>query len=295
MLYVHNTRTTGVFGHLPETFESPDDGDEDFWDVGPGELARDWHLATEQNRAQIAQYWDEIEAAGYEIPPGPPAPLDPSDPEPSKFAHPDASGVNPEWRAWRDRERERVRASAGWLVASLGHLPGTYFPERDGKLIPDEGAWVVVLEEPNTVLQSRFRVPAMSLWRSRAHVLETGMVAVSGAGVHEEHRPHQGVIVTPGGELHLWPHEYVIVPDPLALIGLPGAELHSLGGQPVLDEDQLFYLMSRGISRRDATLMLFATVTAQDYVYVTFPTGTLDHLAAFNEPLALHVRRPLVS
>jgi hypothetical protein len=83
--------------------------------------------------------------------------------------------------------------------------------------------------------------------------------------------PQQAVIATPAGDLHLWPHEYVMATRPMDLASDPEAELHSLGGEVVLDEDKMFYLQSRGIPRSEATLMIFDTIKSLDFVYVTFP------------------------
>lgn len=286
MHYTHNWQHADEHGEVPLIIERRE------YDTHPSdfELARDWHETRQDELNSADAYWADAESGQLDKPVREEH-LVRGDYQPGKFDNPDATGVNPEWRAWRDRQREAVLDSAGLMIASTGSLIDTYMPERDGKLIPPEGAWIIVLEEPSTVLQSRFRLPPVSLWRARPHTLEVGGVRVEGHGVSAEHFPHQAVIVTPGGDLHLWPHEYVIVPDPARLVGLPGTELHSLGGQPVLDEDHLFYLMSRGVPRHEATLLLFDTITEQNYLYATFSDEVAARLSAGTESLTLHVRR----
>ncbi|MFB7919525.1 hypothetical protein [Streptomyces sp. NPDC056061] len=69
----------------------------------------------------------------------------------------------------------------------------------------------------------------------------------------------------------------------------PEATLHSLGGQPVLDEQELFYLVSRGIPRHDAVMLLFEKVASLDFVYVTFPEEITTLLAGGGESLRRHM------
>ncbi|MFC9755168.1 hypothetical protein [Streptomyces sp. NPDC056921] len=192
--------------------------------------------------------------------------------------------VTPEGQAW-DAERRADAADEGYfLAASIGAEPSMYFPEQDGKAVPEDGAWIIVVEEPFTELRSRFRVPPLSMWRARPHELNTGAIVLKGVKIH----PKQVIISTPGGDLHLWPHEYVVVDRPMTLVSDPDATLHSLGGQPVLDEEALFYLMSRGIPRHEAVMVLFDKVMSFDFVYVTFPERITDALAGAGQSLCRH-------
>lgn len=203
---------------------------------------------------------------------------------PRKYSDPERTKVTAEWLDWY--EAKRTDTEAWEQVAWLGGEPSTYFPERDGKAIPDEGAWILVVEEPWTVLRSSFRVPLISMWRARPHTLNSGAITVSNGLTI---RPQQAVITTPAGDLHLWAHEYVIAERPMELASDPDATLHTLGGQPVLDEDELFYLMSRGIPRHDAVMLLFAKVTSLDFVYVTFPEEITTALAGAGQTLRRHM------
>ncbi|MFI5702607.1 hypothetical protein ACIA78_21485 [Streptomyces xanthochromogenes] len=162
---------------------------------------------------------------------------------------------------------------------SIGAEPSMFFPEQDGKAVPEEGAWIIVVEEPMTELRSRFRVPELSMWRARPHQLNSGAITVGHGKQAAKVYPKQAVIATSRGDLHLWPHEHVVADRPMELASDPEATLNSLGGQPVLDEEELFYLMSRGLPRHEAVMLLFDRVTSLDFVYVTFPKEVTDVLA----------------
>jgi hypothetical protein len=174
----------------------------------------------------------------------------------------------------------------------LGNDPAQYFPEDYGKEIPDEGAWICVIEVPFTALE--FDVPLLSMWRARRHHCSFGGIRI-GNGVRpilSPWRPQQAVITTPGGDLHLWPHEYSIIENPAGLVGLEGVEIHTLGGEPVLpdDDDRLFYLMSRGISKHDAALILLGDMRALDFAYFTFPDDVVAALEGVGVPLWRYIQ-----
>ncbi|MFG3403735.1 hypothetical protein [Streptomyces sp. NPDC048142] len=204
---------------------------------------------------------------------------------PKKYADVRRTKFTSEGLAW-DAERQRAAVDDGWeIAASMGSEPSMYYPEHDGKQIPDEGAWIIVVEEPCTELMSRFRIPPLSMWRARPHELNSGAIRIDGASI----APKQAVIATPGGDLHLWPHEYVVAERPMELASDPDATLNSLGGQPALDEEELFYLMSRGIQRHEALMLLLDKVTSLNFVYVTFPKEVTDVLAGAGQSLRRHM------
>lgn len=210
---------------------------------------------------------------------------------PKKYLDARQTEINPEWLAWDD-DRMHKAADDGYIAAiNIGAEPSTYFPEKDGKAVPEDGAWIIVVEEPMTELRSRFRIPPLSMWRARPHQLNSGAIVVGHGKESVKFYPKQAVITTPGGDLHLWPHEYIVVDNPMKLASDPDATLHSLGGLPVLDEEELFYLMSRGIPRYEAMMLLFNKITSLDFVYVTFPSWITDALAGVGQSLRRHMAR----
>ena len=204
---------------------------------------------------------------------------------PKKYTDSRRTQVTPEWLDWYESRRAKASDDGWFEAASAGFEPSMYFPEQEGKDIPEDGAWIIVVEEPFTELRSRFRIPPLSMWRAREHELNSGAFTSNGVKVY----PKQAIIATPAGDLHLWPHEYVVAERPMELASDPDATLNSLGGQPVLDEDELFYLMSRGIPHHEAVMLLFDKVTSLDFVFVTFPEEITDLLAGAGQSLRRHV------
>jgi hypothetical protein len=94
------------------------------------------------------------------------------------------------------------------MIARLDD-PARYWPADYGKDI-GEGAWIMVVEVPHTALQ--WDVPVLSIWRARPHWLPSGLAG---------RQTYQAVIATPGGDLHLWPHEYVVLNDPTSILTDP--------------------------------------------------------------------------
>lgn len=198
---------------------------------------------------------------------------------PKKYADKDRTRATQEWLDWREDFAEAE-------ISAMG--PGsheTYFPDLHGKAIPDEGCWIRVLIEPLTELQERFQVPLQSMWRARRHEVE--------AGERWGLRPQQAVIVTPGGELHLWPYEYGIVSDITQYVGMePDVTMHTLGGDPLFSDDmeeQLFYLQSRGISRREAAMLLLNDINAQGFCYFTLDPEYAEYFRGVGVPLWYYV------
>lgn len=185
--------------------------------------------------------------------------------------------VTPEYQAW-------AREDAIDHCVRLGMHPSWFFPEDEDKRIPDEGAWISVIDVPNAPLLD-FEVQPLSMWRATRH---EGSLLSKGLPF----RSQQAVIHTPGGTLHLWPTEYTIIDNINMFVGQePDCVMHRLGGEPVLDEEQMFYLMQRGITRPDAALLLLADVTSQDFVYFTWDRFYQEFFAGVGVPLAVHISR----
>jgi hypothetical protein len=184
--------------------------------------------------------------------------------------------VTPEYKAW-------AREDAIDHCVGLGMHPSWFFPEDDDKAIPDEGAWICVTDVPHTGLS--FEVPPLSMWRATRH---EGELLAKGLPFPSQ----QAVIHTPGGNLHLWPTEYSIIDNINLFVGQePDCVMHKLGGEPVLAEDPLFYLMLRGIPRQDAALMLLGDVTSQDFVYFTWAPFYQEFFEGVGVPLGVHIAR----
>jgi hypothetical protein len=67
--------------------------------------------------------------------------------------------------------------------------------------------------------------------------------------------------------------------------------MHRLDGQPLVDEDQLFYLMSRGYTREQAYLVLIDLVRDQEFAYFTMHPAYQEMFEGVGTSLARHVAR----
>lgn len=204
---------------------------------------------------------------------------------PRKFLDKYRTTITPEWLVWNDLHKMTDEDYAHHALSIHGDVnanTAVYFPEEFDKDLGD-GSWVFVIDPPHTELSDRFQVPLLSMWYARPHVMNQG--ALGGR------LPYQAVIQTPAGDLHLWPHEYTVCQDPGAFLGEEGTEIHALGGEPLLPEDQLWYLMSRGISRHDATMMLFNEIDSQSFCYVTFHKEIVAFFAGVGTRTSATVRR----
>lgn len=198
---------------------------------------------------------------------------------PKKYLDKDRTEVNPKWLEWREEQAQDRRKTIPILYGN--GYDECLFPEDYGKQIPEEGCWIRVLEEPSTVMRDRFRLPIMSIWRARRYVMNVGG--------HEGRRPQLAQITTPGGDLCLYPHEYAMWDDVTWLIGQePDVKMHVLGGQPLIDEEQLFYLMKTGIPRHEAALLMLNTLDQQDLVWFEFDPGYAEMFGSIGRPIWRH-------
>jgi len=195
-----------------------------------------------------------------------------------KYLDADRTQVNPEWLEQRETAIEELYADPTAYGLEPGEID-VYLPRIDGKAIGPDGAWILVLTEPLTELREKFRVPLLSMWRARPRTMGSAARSFIVDGHRLTLRPQQAVITTPAGELNLWAYEYAVPSDPVRLACDPLTRLHALGGDAVLDPEQMFYLTSRGIPEHQARRMLFAQIAATDFCYATFPEEVTSALA----------------
>jgi hypothetical protein len=125
-----------------------------------------------------------------------------------------------------------------------------YFPEDYGAKIPEEGGWILVTNPPHTEI----KVNRFSIWFAMPEVRpgRNGFTM------------HLARILTPEGNLWLWPHEYSVVQVEkyLEFVG-EGFEINYFSQEAEIKTDALFYLMSRGIKRPVALRLLLPTLKSQ--------------------------------
>jgi hypothetical protein len=130
-----------------------------------------------------------------------------------------------------------------------------YFPGENE--VPEGGAWVLVKKSP----QCEYTVPPLSLWFAEPWPMESSARVV----------PHRVKIVTPRGDLGLFPHEYSRVDDVSKYYEFfgRGMRVRFFGGQTAgIPEMALFYLRSRGIAKADAISMLIGNIKAPGVLWV---------------------------
>lgn len=174
--------------------------------------------------------------------------------------------VNPEYAEYQKTYGKDILVDAIYAGAQLMQGGGSnpfasgeaaraevmsYFPEDYDAKIPEEGHWVLVTKPPHTEIKiSRF-----SIWYALPEVRPSGR-----AGFEY----HLARLLTPHGDLFLWPHEYIKVDIAkyLQFIG-EGFELQFFSESTAVQTEQLFYLMSRGVRRPDALTLLLPTLKSQ--------------------------------
>lgn len=153
------------------------------------------------------------------------------------------------------------------LALGDGQLYASCFPEAWQK-IPRAGRWIIVKEVPHTALP--WDVPLYSIWRAR-RVTRKRPFKISHNG-----RPIQwpltlAEITTPGGDLTLYPTEYVgtTIEKWLELLD-EGVTMHFIGeGDAGALEEAVFYLRAHGVRRREAVVTLLPQVVDSRFVYFT--------------------------
>lgn len=128
-----------------------------------------------------------------------------------------------------------------------------YFPGRNQ--VPEGGGWVLVKDPPMT----EFTVPPLSIWFAEPWPMQG-----------ERYCSHRVKIVTPRGDIGLFPREYSLIDRPeiyYKFVG-NGMEVKFFGNEEGVPKDKLFYLRSRGISKKDALVMLVGEIKSHGILWI---------------------------
>lgn len=130
-----------------------------------------------------------------------------------------------------------------------------YFPGKNE--VPKNGSWILVKKQPDT----EYTVPPLSIW------FATPWPVKDHGG---RFKPHRIKIVTPKGDLGLWPHEYALVDNPGKYFEFIGTDMQArfFGNEKGIPADKLFYIRSRGVSKKDAIIMLIGSVMAHGVLWL---------------------------
>jgi hypothetical protein len=186
--------------------------------------------------------------------------------------------------AWTESEEARIQKKLTIEdCMQRGECPEDIFPEDYGKDIPEAGCWIMLLTSVRVGRQidddktKVITVPHLSMWYAMPHVSTARAMLHSVTSYRrkvadrEYINLRQGVINTPDGAVHVWPHEYnkIDINKFLDLCDDEGLFIHYLSDEARVDEGALFYLRSRGIDKADAQRMLLGTLTNSNYCYFT--------------------------
>lgn len=127
-----------------------------------------------------------------------------------------------------------------------------YFPGNQE--VPKEGAWILVKKCPPT----EYTVPPLSIWFATPWPMKG-----------DKRMPHRVKLVTPKGDLGMFPHEYALVTDMSKYWEFMGQGMTArfFGNDKGIPADQLHYIRSRGISKRDAIIMLVGNIKAHGVLW----------------------------
>lgn len=157
---------------------------------------------------------------------------------------------------WKPRPPRGAAANTPW---GLQHEHMSHFPEDYGLEIPPDGAWIMVKYPP----YAEITVEPLSMFRASPIEHKGANKKLPGF------RRKLARVVTPDGALDLYPYEYVRVEDITVYMGENGVETHYLNEETVIEPALLHYVMSRGISKNEAMLLLLGTITDTHFVYFT--------------------------
>lgn len=182
--------------------------------------------------------------------------------------------MNPAFYADEDvREAVADAITANPFGASLTELASA-FPDDYGCALPEDGAWIMVKEQPHTIIPDP---PLYSMWWAKPIWTTRSFVLRVPRKKRIAWPCLKARILTADGELDLWPGEYVTVKDITKWIELlgEGVDVNWLGdGEPGDMADKLFYLQSHGLPRGAALSMLIPELTPEagvspDFLYLT--------------------------
>lgn len=164
-------------------------------------------------------------------------------------------------------------------LAHFGECPEDYFPADYDKELPEEGGWVMMLMAVHVGRSvgektESITVPHLSIWYATPTKTKYGR-SFEGISIPLT----QAIIRTPQGEVHVWPHEYkrINIADFLEFGESDGFYIRFLhpetGG---FDEQKLFYLRTRGLSKTVAQRILLPELNNPNFCYFEFDPAYSD-------------------
>lgn len=153
---------------------------------------------------------------------------------------------------------DEARHERAYAACIFGNpLNGDVYDPHENQMLPETGAWVMIRRQLPPIERGVDKQVTIGrvFWSER--------LADSDEEGFRPDGTYKVRCLSPFGELCLWPYEYVTM-DPKFLISAwqEGAiKFHPTGIAESQFNDQVFYCMSRGISRADAVVMSLGTMT----------------------------------
>jgi hypothetical protein len=154
-----------------------------------------------------------------------------------------------------------------YFCAFNGEPLEDYLPDVGNKWVPDGGQWIQIIYPPFT----EYTVEHLSIWFALPVVKKETFDLI-----HRYSDRYKVKILTPKGELHLFPHEYNLVSEKTlnSYLNAPdgaGFSVHWLDPRnEFFDADKLLYITSRGIRKSDAYRMLLGEIQSPHVCFMTF-------------------------
>lgn len=170
---------------------------------------------------------------------------------------------------------ESICTFAGSGMSYLGeHM--RYKPAEHGRDLPKNGGWIMVTEV--LPVEEKLRpIPYSVYYAKPAPVMkEVPVDATLTRSKKIVKVPYYKVrIATENGEVHLWPHEYVVMRDPNALLAEVGNsfDMIRLGGDANYDDAKVHYLSTRGVDSGGVYKLLLGSLNSTNHVYFKIREG----------------------
>lgn len=173
----------------------------------------------------------------------------------------------------RLKEKHKEHLQEGCMYGGIMQDLEMYYPEDYGKLIPKEGAWIMVLntnslgksDNNNFKKSTTIWVKGLSFYYAKPLIKNYDSEWQVGQKMAQ--------IITKQGEVLLYPHEYNVVNDIHKYYesfgeGINIVWLNDKAEKRVGNPEALFYIRSRGISLKEAYKMILGDIKDQNLLYL---------------------------
>lgn len=174
-----------------------------------------------------------------------------------------------------------------WVYTQAGMAPSPeakeselmrYFPDEYSKQLPKNGGWIMIKRD--VPVPGEFRPVVYSVYFAKPAAIYKDIEISSTARRKQRKKriPYYRVrITTPAGDVWVWPHEYMIIPDASMLLEEIGNsfDLERMGGDANYDIAKVHYLSTRGLSQTDTYSLLLNSLNSTNHIYFKIREGAV--------------------